>query len=58
MWEIDSRFAPGLPPGWSSNTRQMRTWWEALEYRGTSLIRNSADLEPYRKAVLRALWWS
>jgi hypothetical protein len=27
-------------------------------YRGTSLIRNSAPLGPYSKAVPRALWWS
>ena len=24
----------------------------------TSLIRNSAPLTPYRRAMLRALWWS
>ena len=26
--------------------------------RGTSLIRNSADFEPYIKAMPRAVWWS
>ena len=29
-------------------------WW----YRGTSLIRNSAPLEPYSMTMPRALWWS
>ena len=27
-------------------------------YRGTSLIRNSAPLGPYWRALLRVLWWS
>ena len=27
-------------------------------YRGTSLIRKSADLAPYGRAMPRALWWS
>jgi hypothetical protein len=27
-------------------------------YRGTSLIRNSADLGPYSRVMPRALWWS
>jgi len=27
-------------------------------YRGTSLIRNSAPLGPYSRAMPRALWWS
>ena len=27
-------------------------------YRGTSLIRNNADLGPYSRAMPRALWWS
>jgi len=27
-------------------------------YRGTSPIRNSADLGPYSRAIPRALWWS
>ena len=34
---------------------------EGLEFRvcrGTSRIRNSADLGPYSRAVPRALWWS
>jgi len=31
---------------------------EDSQYRGTSLIRNSASLGPYSRAVLRALWWS
>ena len=28
-----------------------------LQYRGTSLIRNSADLGPYSRTTPRALWW-
>ena len=28
------------------------------DYRGTSLIRNSAPLAPYCRAMPRALWWS
>ena len=28
------------------------------EYRGTSLIRNSAELGPYSRAEPRDLWWS
>jgi len=31
---------------------------ESKEYRGTSLIRNSADLGPYIRAIPRVLWWS
>ena len=27
-------------------------------YRGTSLIRNTAPLEPYRRTMPKALWWS
>ena len=32
--------------------------FEALPYRGTSLIRNSDDLGPFSRTVPRALWWS
>ena len=28
-----------------------------IQYRGTSLIRNSSVLGPYSRAVSRALWW-
>ena len=30
----------------------------AGEYRGTSLMRNSAPLGPYSRTMRRALWWS
>jgi hypothetical protein len=30
----------------------------SLPYRDISLIRNGADLGPYRRAMPRALWWS
>jgi len=44
------RFSPGLPPGWCMD--------EGLgAYSGTSLIRNSAPLGPYRGPMPRALWW-
>ena len=28
------------------------------DYRGTSLIRNSAPLGPYSRAMPRVIWWS
>ena len=31
---------------------------ENPEYRGTSLIRNSAPVGPYSRTIPRALWWS
>jgi hypothetical protein len=30
----------------------------AVQYRGTSLLRNSAPLAPYSRTMARALWWS
>ena len=32
--------------------------WGGTLYRGTSLIRNTPLLEPYRRTIPRALWWS
>ena len=28
-----------------------------VDYRGTSLLRNSAPLGPYSRTIPRALWW-
>ena len=64
LWEIDLRFAPGLPPGWprfeNAETPQDASSEEIPQdvYRGTSLIRNGAPLGPYSRNVPRALWWS
>ena len=31
---------------------------DVSDYRGTSLIRNSAPLGPYSRTIPRVLWWS
>ena len=41
----------------SANCRPARHY-RLDPYRGTSLIRNSADLGPYSRPMPRALWWS
>lgn len=39
-----------------ANVRPKAGVW--TPYGNTSLIRNRADLEPYSRAMPRALWWS
>ena len=46
-----------LPPSEMEEPFPTRAIWQ-LSYRDTSLIRNSADLGPYSRAMPRALWWS
>ena len=55
LCEIDSRFAPGLPSGWTEGRAASAA---PILYRGTSLIRKRLALGPYSSPMPRALWWS
>jgi len=49
---------PEAGPGVSTSGDLMIYGLSGRRYRGTSLIRDSAALEPYSRAMPRALWWS
>ena len=40
------------------NVKEVLPLPQLTDYRGTSLIRNSAPLGPYSRSMPRALWWS
>ena len=45
-----------IPPNISYRSECSNSMLVKINYRGTSLTRNSADLGPYSRVVLRALW--
>ena len=61
-WQGDSRTPPGCGMGGVEGTPRGDGSGRLLPgtrlYRGTSPLRNRAPLEPYRRTMPRALWWS
>jgi hypothetical protein len=56
--QFQRRYAPIASTSPRRNQHMRVEMGRVHEYSGTSLIRNSAPLGPYRRTMPRALWWS